>query len=389
MRKKVGRAANGDSVPRWSSRENRYVVEISLGRDDRGKRVRKRLVGPRGDKSEDANYGLKDRAKQAQRRNPPVKRGQVHSRLSLGEYLETWMTTKRNALSEKSFMDYEGAIRNHIKPGLGNVRLRDLERGQIRAFFGKLPTLGDGGKAKVYTVLRAALNDAALEHDPPLLAQNVAARLRLEKTPSSKRKQTARADFWTTEEMTKFLRVATTSPYYPMFLTMLSGALGQAEVFALRWENIDLKSGVTSIVADLIEVEGRLVYRETKTEFRRRSFKLPPDPLRALRAMHKKLSPRQSDFVFQAPQGGPIRRTTFGARVWQPLILKAEVPRITPHKLRDNAGSFLTAQGIPPGVVHRILGHSDFRTTANKYLHLFDESRDEEAAAFDKLFKSI
>jgi len=299
------------------------------------------------------------------------------------------MITKRDALSEKSALDYEGAIKNHIKPGLGNIRLRDLERRQIRAFFGHLPTLGDGGKAKVYTVLRAALNDAAHEHDPPLLAHNVAARLRLDKTPGSKREQTPRAAFWTPEEMTKFLRVARSSPYYAMFLTMLAGALGQAEVFALRWENINLKSGVASIVADLVEVEGRLVYRETKNDFRRRSFKLPSIALRALRAKHKRLRPRQSDYVFQAPQGGPIRRTTFGVRVWHPLILKAKVPRITPHKLRDNAGSLLTAHGIGPGVVHRVLGHSSFRTTASKYLHLFDESRDKVAATFDDLFRKI
>jgi integrase len=300
------------------------------------------------------------------------------------------MISKRDTLSEKAALDYEGAIKNHIKPNLGNVRLRDLERRQIRAFFDGRTTLGAGGKAKVYTVLRAALNDAVHEHDPPLLIHNVAARLRMGKSSGSRAGQRPRsAEFWTPEEVEKFLRVAKSSPYYPMFLTMLSGALGQAEVFALKWENIDLKSGLISIVADLIEVEGRLVYRETKTEFRRRNFKLPGDPLRALRARHKKLKPHPSDYVFQAPQGGPIRRTTFGARVWQPLMLKANVPKITPHKLRDNAGSYLTAKGIPPGVVHRILGHSDYRTTANNYLHLFDESRDEVAAVFDDLFRRI
>ena len=75
-----------------------------------------------------------------------------------------------------SFADYEWAIDNHIKPGLGTVRLRDLDRKHVRAFLEGRRTL-NGGKKKVLTVLRAALQDAIDEHDPPLLVNNPAARL--------------------------------------------------------------------------------------------------------------------------------------------------------------------------------------------------------------------
>ncbi|MGB8151502.1 MAG: N-terminal phage integrase SAM-like domain-containing protein, partial [Candidatus Cybelea sp.] len=177
MRKRQGRARPGSAEPFWSTKENRYVVQLSLGFDDDGKRVRSRLVGPRGDKSDDARLGLRDRIEQERRKYPPRKPGQqVHSRLTLSAYLDQWMPEKKKTLSAGSFADYEWAIDNHIKPGLGKVRLRDLERKHVRAFLEGRTTL-NGGKKKVLTVLRAALQDAIDEHDPPLLVNNPAARL--------------------------------------------------------------------------------------------------------------------------------------------------------------------------------------------------------------------
>jgi integrase len=386
MRKKQGRANPGSGSVYWSTAQDRFVGEISLGFDDRGKRVKKVLVGPRKDKSEDARLGLRDRLQQEQHKRPRPKRGQPHSRLALGEFLDQWMTTKTD-LSESAVHNYEWAIEGHIRPGLGTIRLRDLTRENVRAFFDTLTTLGDGGRRKVYTVLRGALNYAVDEKG--LIAVNPAARLKQlgKKAVPKKRKAD---DSWTADEVQRFLRTAQRTEYFPLFVTMIGGALGQAEAFGLKWENLDLKSGDVEIVGDLIEVEGKLIYRpETKNEFRNRKFRLPAIALRALRARHKRNKPKPSDYVFTAPEGGGLRRTTFGNRVWKPLLKKAKVRPITPHKLRKNAASFLTAKGIGPGIVHLVLGHSDYQTTAKHYLNLLDESRNQVATTFDSLFKEF
>jgi hypothetical protein len=68
------------------------------------------------------------------------------------------MIGKRSTLTPGSVVDYEWAIDKHIKPGLGAVRLRDLERKDIRAFFESRTTL-NGGKGKVYG--RVALSGAS------------------------------------------------------------------------------------------------------------------------------------------------------------------------------------------------------------------------------------
>lgn len=319
------------------------------------------------------------------------RRGQVHSRVTLGEYLDRWLDSKTN-LSEKGRLDYEGAIESHIRPGLGHVRLRDLDRKNVREFFANLRTkgndkkpLGEAGKHKVMVVLRACLNHAVDEDE--LLILNPAARLRLEKSNHKPRDK----NFWTIQQQQTFLKTAKKhEPYYfPLLVTMLAGVLGQAEAFALRWRDINLKTGVASVRADLVEVEGRLDYRATKNEFRDRNFILPQVVLVELQARHQALKPKASDYVFTTPDGAPIRRTNFGVRVWFPLVKKASVPRITPHNLRKTGGSYLIAKGINPGIVHRALGHGDYRTTAKYYQGMLDEGRAAVVNAFEDLLAEI
>ena len=379
-RKRQHRANPGSGSVYWSEKQKRYVGEVNLGRDERGVRARKVLVGPRGDKSEDARMGLKDRLEQFIRKRPPSARSQLSSRLKLGEYLDQWLATKR--LSESAAANYSWAIEGHIRPALGSVRLRDLDRNQIRSFFGRLTSLGDGGKGKVQTVLRAALNDAVNERG--LLITNPAAGLRLPRSGAF-----SEIAVWNAEEAKRFLKTARGTEYFPLFLLMIVGALGPAEAFGLRWKDVDLKTGRVAIVANLTEVEGRLILKETKTTSRRRSVALPAILVRELAARHKERKPRPSDFVFTAPEGGGVRRTTFRSRVWLPLIKKAKVPQITLYGLRHSAASLMAAMGVPLLVASRALGHSNIKTTANTYTHLFEESQREVAGKFDKFLKGL
>ena len=49
----------------------------------------------------------------------------------------------------------------------------------------------------------------------------------------------------------------------------------------------------------------------------------------------------------------------------------------------------MAAMGVQLVVASRALGHSNIRTTANTYTHLFDESQRDVASKFDKFLKNI
>jgi integrase len=378
-RRQTRRAPPGAGTLYWSDKQQRYIGAVTLGTDAKGKRIRKVIVGPRGGKSDDDRLGVQDRLTRFVREKRPGKK-RITTRATLRQYLDDWLDSKTK-LSEAATANYRWAIDHYIVPALGNVKLLDLDRKTIRRFLSTLK-LSTGSKDKIRTVLRAALQDAVIEHD--YLVSNPAAGVEL-----PDRLQHSEIATWNAGEAKRFLRVAKNTEQFPLFLLAIVGALGPAELFGLRWKDVDLSRGSVAIVANLTEVGGRLILKETKTPSRRRSVALPRLLLTAMKERHRKVRPAPSDFVVTAPEGGGIRRTTFRHRVWLPLIKKAKVPTITLYGLRHSSASLMAAMGVPLLVASRAMGHSNIRTTANTYTHLFDETQREVASKFDAFLKDV
>jgi integrase len=187
---------------------------------------------------------------------------------------------------------------------------------------------------------------------------------------------------WTERELKQFLQTVKTSEhseYFPLFLLMVFGALGPAEAFNLQWKDVTLGKDKGSVT----------IVRKLKNRFRRRNVALRGELLSALKARHKKLKPAQTDYVFTGPTGGLIQDDNFRKRVWQPLVKLAKVPMITPYGLRHTSASLMAAMGVPLVLASKALGHSNIKTTAGTYTHLYDESQGMIADAFGKKFKGI
>ena len=53
-------------------------------------------------------------------------------------------------------------------------------------------------------------------------------------------------------------------------------------------------------------------------------------------------------FVFQAPDGGPIRVPLWRQRFWRPAVIKAGLVPLRPRDLRHTAGGFWIKTGAAP-----------------------------------------
>lgn len=154
MRKRLTRSTPGTGSVYWSQSEQRYVALLSLGRDENSVRVRKRFLGPRGDKSDEARLGLKDSVEQYRLRNGPRKRGaRAHSRMTLREYLPDWLDGRD--LSHAARATYGWAIDKYLVPKLGGRRLCDLSREELRTLllapapsFVRIPPEGSGSSSR-------------------------------------------------------------------------------------------------------------------------------------------------------------------------------------------------------------------------------------------------
>lgn len=93
------------------------------------------------------------------------------------------------------------------------------------------------------------------------------------------------------------------------------------------------------------------------------------------------------DFVFTAPQGGPLNHATFYEDRWKRAVRLAETrgltvrPRI--HDLRHTHAAWLISAGVPLPVVQQRLGHESITTTVDVYGGLLLQAHEAADAAID------
>ena len=94
------------------------------------------------------------------------------------------------------------------------------------------------------------------------------------------------------------------------------------------------------------------------------------------------------EFVFQAPEGGPVRATNFRNRVYDPALRRVGLEGLSFHRLRHSAGHMLRELGVPLEVIQKRLGHSSIRTTADIYGSLPERVDRPVADKLDEMFRA-
>lgn len=103
-------------------------------------------------------------------------------------------------------------------------------------------------------------------------------------------------------------------------------------------------------------VEEELLKQKEKQQLYRKLFK-------------KSYSTEYLDFVC-TDQEGKLLRPNFVTEHFEWLLRQYGLPHIRFHDLRHSCASLLLANGVPMKQIQEWLGHSDFSTTANIYVHL-------------------
>ena len=91
------------------------------------------------------------------------------------------------------------------------------------------------------------------------------------------------------------------------------------------------------------------------------------------------------DFVFSAPDGGPLRIQNFRCRTWSPAVTAAGLGHVTLHTMKHSAVSFWYAAGANHLQVTRWAGHKNSAFTMNRYGHLLPDTADEVSVNLDAL----
>ena len=242
-------------------------------------------------------------------------------------------------------------------PALGNVALSDLTPELVRQWYAALVERRSGSvAAKAYTRLRQILTAAV---DDDRIAKNPCRidRGGVERHPEQR--------FATMAELG---HLAATVPdrYRALVLTAGLAGLREGELFALRWNDIDLTDAVITVRRKRLRLaSGEVIEDDPKSRAGRRKVAMPAMLVAELTrhlAGHGHAAAPDS-YVFVSPTGEPIERSNFRYRVWLPATQTAGLAGLRFHDLRHTAGTLAARTGATTKELMARLGHSNARAS--------------------------
>lgn len=181
---------------------------------------------------------------------------------------------------------------------------------------------------------------------------------------------------------------------------LLSG-LRRSELLGLRWQDVDLDTGVVHIVQTANYVSGTGVYVGTpKSEESTRYLRVSKTAILIL-LEYKAWQDNMREKVGDAWEGDPEDDRIFTNEVGRPIfptsptqwlrkfIKRTGLPSSTVHSLRHTYASLLIAEGTPLVVVSSNLGHAQVSTTSNIYSHVISSAEAKAVDVIDKFAEDV
>src|SRR5215217_3224488 len=161
--------------------------------------------------------------------------------LTVGEYLDRWLSDSvRGTVRQSTYERYEYAVRPHIRPALGRIKLKTLTPVHVRRFYReKLDSgLSSATVHKMHVVLHQALAQAVSDG---LMPRNAAKGVKVSQVRSKEIRPL------TPEQTRLLLHAARGDRLEALYVLALNTGLRQGELLALKWENVDLEGGVLRV----------------------------------------------------------------------------------------------------------------------------------------------
>ena len=290
--------------------------------------------------------------------------GSTTLKVALGRWLDGL-----DGLAQNTLRNY-GLWAGQASTALGSLQLRELTAGTLDAYLStiKAPT----ARYNQRLVLKMALDEAtrlgALPHNPILATRTV----------KGKKKQVRALDLEQVKVLRSLVAALDSTPTYDGWMpdlvdVLLGTGCRWGEGAGLRWEDVDLGSGVVTVRGTLIQGKGWQA--DTKTH-EPRTLQVPRFVLDVLQKRH---SEAREGAVFVFEQGGaPLAYNS--ARNWLVRALAgSELEWVTWHVLRRTTATFLDERlGLAEASAQ--LGHASEAQTLSAYV-----ARDRQAVFADVL----
>ncbi|MDY4213523.1 MAG: tyrosine-type recombinase/integrase [Eubacteriales bacterium] len=370
--------------------DGRWQGSITIGRDDRGRLIRKYFYGKtRKETSEKLNRAieeLRDNRFINKSDNPTVE-----------QWCHEWLWSyKRNSVKQKTFDQYETILRTHIIPDIGDIRLADLKTMHIQRIINKMHDSGLSHRTieVMKIVMHAALKQAQRNK---LVSENVCENVVLP------RKQPKHIRVLNEDEQTKLIAALKDNYIGRGLLFALYTGMRRGEVLALKWSDYDKNEKTISITKALSRVrtynkDGNKTMLTVTTPKTDTSIRTVPliDKAVELLAEHKRKQERymelvgdyytDNDLIFSSSRGDYLDPGNFNRKL-NKTVKKIGIAQISPHALRHSFATRGLEAEVSLKAMQELLGHSSITVTGDIYTHILKEQKRKEISKLNDVFK--
>ena len=359
--------ANGEGNIR-KRKDGRWEGRYTVGRDPKtGKQIFKNVLG-----KTQAEVKAKLEKAIEESRGLDIVKAQSHT---VGQWLDVWFEYYAKVkVRPSSHKTYQGYIKNHIKPHIGNIPLTKLTTLDLQVMYQELLTKGrvdriesqhqpKGLSAKTVRNLNQIISSAMkLAIQQKLISSNPADGCALPRI-EHKEMKTLPAD-----QLAAFLNEAKRTGTFELYYIDLATGLRRGELLGLKWQDIDLDIGVIHVRRQVGRIDGKVQEAPLKTKNAYRNISIGTDAVSILREK-KKQDGGRSEYVFPSPTGGPMSPDSV-LKMLHRVLERAGVPELRFHDLRHTFATLALQNGVDIKTVSGMLGHFSAGFTLDTYAHV-------------------
>ena len=386
IRKKIVKR-NGKEYLYW---EARYTVGFDPGT---GKQIQKSVTG----KSQ------KEVAQKLKELTVALDAGTyiAPNKMTVAQWLDTWQVEYLANVKPSTVSSYEATIRNHLKPGIGAIRLDALTTHDIQEFYNSLRSPTEKRKAlssktikNIHGILHHALEQAMLNN---YIRSNPSNACVIPKAIKKKVKP------MNEHQIADFLKAIKGHKYENMFLVALFTGMRQGEVCGLQWECVDFDNGTILIDKQLQSLRGKV--RGDKEKYalvptkngKERTITAAPYVMDLLWKTKQAQDANRKDFGSDFLENGLVFTDEIGNRVTPQALYRAFKLVVTElnmkdvrfHDLRHSYAVVSLKSGDDVKTVQENLGHATASFTLDTYGHVTEKMKKDSADRMQAFIKSV
>ncbi|WP_071126261.1 tyrosine-type recombinase/integrase [Peptoniphilus lacydonensis] len=321
----------------------------------------------------------------------------------LDEFMSYWLyNIKTKEIKSTTVVRYESTIKWHIMPyPFSKIKVKDITILNLQNF---INLLADGENTSINTVKNTLiLIKNFLDYTIVLgiFPNNPADYVKVPK--KEKVENTGKYRIFSADEQKLIINnLDLEDPVEQMLYIDFFTGLRRNEIRGLRWKNYS--DGTLTIAQQLVrsynfEKDGSRTInknstQDLKTESSFRTIVLPKMADNLLQKMkinsyekHLRLGTPFTDdaFIFSDEYLKPIEEKRANRRI-QAICRKIGIEPRPLHSIRHSYATRLFEADVDIKTVQKLMGHFDYRTTLNIYVHVMDEEKEKAAAVLDAMY---